>query len=188
MNQQLTDVELLEKFTTDGDHRAFEEIYERYFGVMFCHAQKMLKDTELACDLVQDIFVHILLGKADLSSAKSIKGYLYSMTRNKILNHFIREKVEQRYQSFQRYVLQQRQETIDGILIAKELQQTIEEEVRNLPPKMREAFELSRETDLTYKEIAQRTGSTEETIRKHIYIAMKRLRSRLSSIPFFFFW
>ncbi len=187
MNQQLTDVELLERFTNEGDQRAFGEIYDRYFGVMYSHAQKMLKDTALACDLVQDIFVHILLGKADLTSAKSIKGYLYSMTRNKILNHFVREKVEQKYQSFQRYALQHRHETIDGILIAKELQETIDAEVRNLPPKMREAFELSRGTDLTYKEIAQKTGSTEETIRKHIYTAMKRLRSRLSSIPFFFF-
>ena len=45
-----------------GDKRAFDELYNRYSGVLFGYFNKMLwRDREKAEDLVHDIFAKIML-------------------------------------------------------------------------------------------------------------------------------
>jgi DNA-directed RNA polymerase specialized sigma24 family protein len=51
----LSDNELIQ-LLKESDHRAYTEIYNRYFYLLYVHACKKLRDEEQAKDVVQDVF------------------------------------------------------------------------------------------------------------------------------------
>ncbi|WP_262712275.1 sigma-70 family RNA polymerase sigma factor [Mucilaginibacter phyllosphaerae] len=55
----------------------------------------------------------------------------------------------------------------------------IEKEIAELPPRMREVFEMSRKQTRTYKEITEQLGTSEETVKKQVSGALKVLRVKL---------
>src|ERR1035437_8656376 len=80
----LSDLEL-SAFIKEGNHAAFAEIYERYFGVLFLHAFKRLKDEDEAKDSVQELFTTLWLKRESLVLKTSLSGYLYAAIRNRVL-------------------------------------------------------------------------------------------------------
>ena len=53
--KSLPDNELIQ-LLKESDHSAYNEIYHRYFQLIFTHAYKKLRDEEQAKDIVQDVF------------------------------------------------------------------------------------------------------------------------------------
>ena len=65
------------------------------------------------------------------------------------------------------------------------MQKALDDAIEELPPRRRDIFRMSRFEYMTAKEIAGRTGLSVRTVEKHIELALRDLRSRLS--PFLFF-
>ena len=63
-NELQSEIELLRK-VGQGDRRSFEQLYERFSGVLFSIAYRMLKSQEAAEDVLQDVFVRSGSGAAD---------------------------------------------------------------------------------------------------------------------------
>ncbi|MNT81059.1 RNA polymerase sigma factor [compost metagenome] len=63
----------------------------------------------------------------------------------------------------------------------------IEKGIAELPPKMREVFELSRKHIMSHKEIAEQLNISEQTVRKQVNNALKILRSKLGMTLFLSF-
>lgn len=167
-----------------GDELAFAEIYSRYKTVLFLHARRMLPDDEQARDIVQEIFTTIWIKKEELRVSTSLKSYLFSSVKHKILNLLLHQKhVEKHMQSMLR-IYNAGSFSTDLALQEKELAQLIEAEIQNLPARMREVFVLSRREELSNKEIAERMGIAEETVKKQIVYALKILRLKLKIISF----
>jgi RNA polymerase sigma factor (sigma-70 family) len=76
--------------------------------------------------------------------------------------------------------------TDHGIRV-KLLKEFIEKEVSNLPPKMREIFELSRNEHLSHKEIAHKLEVSEKTVRNQINNALKILRGKWGIVIYLLF-
>ena len=53
---------------------------------MYYIAKKYVKDHGLAEDAVQDIFVKVWEKREELDASKSIRGYLFAMLKNYVLN------------------------------------------------------------------------------------------------------
>jgi len=70
----------------------------------------------------------------------------------------------------------------DLLLRERELNLIIEKEIQALPPRMREVFMLSRNEGLTHKQIAQRLGTSEQTVTTQIRNSLKVLRLKLGSL------
>jgi RNA polymerase sigma-70 factor (ECF subfamily) len=66
----------------------------------------------------------------------------------------------------------------------KELSAQIEKEILCLPQKMREVFELSRNTDMSYKKIGQQLHISDKTVKKQVGNAVKILRLKLGTAIF----
>jgi len=176
----LSDLELTERLNR-RDKDAFKEIYQRYWALLFQHARKMLRDDRQAEDLVQDVFMMILGKEGMLKLNSTLSAYLYSITRNRVINLIRRDKVKSDYLRY----LEQQSGTADTIadrdLLEKELALKIEKEIEALPPKMREVFEMSRKAYLSTSEIARQRNVSENTVKKQLYHAIRILKGRLSS-------
>ncbi|MNH46718.1 RNA polymerase sigma factor [compost metagenome] len=63
----------------------------------------------------------------------------------------------------------------------------IDREIASLPPKMQEVFLMSRKDNLSHKEIADKLGITEPTVKKQVNNALKTLRVKLGLFAYLIF-
>lgn len=180
----LKDSELL-GLLRSGNEKAFAEIYERYWGLMFHHVLKMTGDMDETKDLIQELFTHLWINVEQLEPDTNIASYLYVSARNKVINLIRHDKVKNNYLSSLSEFTYQHQDCILEQLSAKDLSIAIEKEIQNLPRKMREIFELSRKKFLTHKEIANELHISDKTVKKQINNAIKILRLRLNIFALF---
>ena len=175
----LKDSELLDLLRS-GNEKAFAEIYERYWGLMFHHVLKMTGDKDETKDLVQELFTNLWLNVEQIESETNVAAYLYVSARNKVINLIRHDRVKNNYLSSLSNFANHHQNSILEQLSAKDLSIAIEREIQNLPCKMREIFELSRKKFRTHKEIAEELQISDKTVKKQINNAIKILRLRLN--------
>jgi len=171
----LSDSELALLFQQQ-DRKAFEEIYRRYWHPLFLHAYHILDDEDEAQDIIQDLFIAFWNKSFADHIHTSLKSYLYVTVRNKVLNHIRKNKINATFiQLLSTKLTEKDFDTVHDIEL-KELTILIDREIDLLPPRMRQVFEMSRKEFLTHKEIAERLGTSEETVKKQITNSLKLLR------------
>jgi len=174
----LPDEELLAEFQA-GNIQAFELIYNRYKGLLYIHAYKMLRDGDEAKDVVQELFAK-LYGKANTLCLKTtLSAYLYVSVRNRILDIIAHKRIKTDYLASLEDFVHQGVYTTDQLVREKELAFQIEKEVSLLPEKMRQIFEMSRNANLSHKEIAAQLDISDKTVKKQISNALKLIKVKL---------
>ena len=171
-----------------GDQEAYAVFYERHRTALYLSAYHLLRDNEDARDAVQELFVTVWQHADRIDSKGNVKGYLYTVLRNRILTSMSRSKHFEEYISSYLAFEQQLVSATEDTVLVHELEQLLEEKVSQLPPKMREVYELSWNDHLSNREIAERMSISEGTVKQHKHQAMRILRGklqRLVSILFF---
>ena len=65
-----------------GETAAFEEVYRRYYSLLYSYGIRMVGDRELVADTIQNLFVR------NLHYTDNVKAYLLCSFRNKLLDAF----------------------------------------------------------------------------------------------------
>lgn len=172
-----TDAVLLARLKV-GDQDAFYEIYDRYSLTLLNHAQKKLRQREEARDIVQGVFAMLWQKRATLGKVRNLSAFLYASVRNAVLNRFAHREVKDRYHRSMAEFQKVYPHDADHLIREKQLKEAIEQEIRGMPRRMQEVFELSRKEYLSHQEIAERLGISERTVASHITHALKILRDR----------
>ena len=181
-----TDAELI-ALLKGGDKNAFSEVYQRYWPLLFRHARKLLQEDEGAKDVVQDVFISLWAAVFEFNEDTALSAYLYASTRNKILNTFRRNKVAAAHLESLGKFIDQGTNVTDHLVREHMLAKQIEDEIANLPARMREVFELKRKHNLSYKEIATVMNISELTVKTQMNKAIGTLRGKLgNSVNLFF--
>ncbi|MGN6180592.1 MAG: RNA polymerase sigma factor [Mucilaginibacter sp.] len=184
---QMTDNELL-SLLKKGDEAAFKELYNRYWDKLFVTAFHRLGDELEAEEVVQDIFVSIWQRRNVLELTYSLATYLSVAVKYKVITKlagFAKQKARDASIAA---------ESAEGVestsqwLSEKELRRQIEECINKLPEKCRIVFQMSREQNLSNKQIAEKLGVSEKTVEGHITKAIHTLKNSLNiSLPLLFF-
>lgn len=183
----LSDAELLEAF---GQHHveAFEEIYNRYWQKLYEDAYKRLKDREAAQEIIQDFFTSLWINRARLKICSSLQGYLFSAIKYSVLNHLRAENVRTAYSEILLLADNSSYNSTEEYLNCKELTENIGSGVKQLPPKCRSVFELSRNQYKTNKEIANLLDISEKTVENHLTKALRYLRVNIDTLTLLLFF
>ncbi|GDX11166.1 RNA polymerase sigma factor SigK [Verrucomicrobiota bacterium] len=182
--QQLdAEIELLRR-VAQGDRRGFEELYDRFSGVLFSTAYRVLNSQEAAEDVLQDVFVQIW-EKAPLYDPTRGKPMTWAitLTRNKAID---RLRSAQRRSRLQDELLQESQtaEQFDDrssfdAASTSDTNKLVHGAIQKLSKDQREAIELAFFSSLTQLEIAERLKLPLGTIKARIRRGMMRLRDLL---------
>ncbi|WP_316834598.1 sigma-70 family RNA polymerase sigma factor [Pedobacter nutrimenti] len=105
--------------------------------------------------------------------------YLIKGTRNLSLKYIEKNLTKHRFLERLSVVSQDLSSEIEENLSAKELQQYVDGAVAKLPGKMKEIYLLSRDEQLTHREISQRLGIAEGTVKKQISNALKIISTHI---------
>ncbi|SMC52795.1 RNA polymerase sigma factor [Pedobacter africanus] len=173
-----TDTELSKLFNK-GDALAYRAIYDRYWQLLFRFARKLLQDSTSAEDVVQDVFVVFWDKRDQMVAEMPLAGFLYKLTRNKILDLVRHTHVANRYLEQLHQIIQSGEVMPDQLYIEKELYDIVEREIKRLPEKMRQVFEMSRKEFKSSQEIADELGISQQTVKNQISNAIRTLKDKM---------
>lgn len=169
-----------------GDLSVFEVFFEAYKKRVFGVALKMLKSPTEAEDIVQEVFLSIWQSRARLDKINDPEAYLFTITHNTIYTHLRKASRNEQLLNAILYYIAQKQNTTEETVAAHETGKLIREAVQQLSPQQRTVFELSKQEGLSYHEIAERMQLSQNTVRNHLAVAVKTVRTLLKkwTIPF----
>ncbi len=164
-----------------GDPKAFTYFFDLYWEELYTTVFRHLRDEASAKDLVQEVFIHIWekrhLINTDYSSLKS---YLYTSVKNKVLNYYATERV--RKQVFDQAAERMELFTnLDDHNLAKykALEVIVEESIGRLPKLMRSVY-LMRYENYSITQIAKELNLAEQTVKNYLSDARRILRQELT--------
>ena len=161
----------------DGDEEAFCELYAAYKNRLLYFALKFVKSHEFAEDIFQDAFTVVWQTRRFINPEASFSSYLYTIVRNRILNQ-LRDMAneDQLKEQILSQAIDSTNETNNHILL-NDLKEIIARALEQLTPRQREVFKMSRELQMSHKEIAEALGVSVHTVQEHISLSLKVIRS-----------
>lgn len=182
MIEELSDKELM-LMVRNGNEQAFDAIYRRYHRTMYVYSLRLLKDRDIAADIVQGVFIKLWEHSEMLPQDVNVRSYLYSMVRNRVVN-YIRDN---RTRLIHNYMIVRE----NGLVEDADFLQQIEEQSRQkelrkaieaLPPQQKKVIKF-RFAGMTNKEIAQEENLSLNTVNVHYRLGMKKLKDILKVTP-----
>lgn len=164
------------------DQDAFTLVYRRYWEGLFLTAAKVLRSKEEAGDVVQDVFLALWNRRHDLNINGSLEAYLQTSARYKAIEFIRKNLVRRDYLALLAELAVNTSSLSPELQVQfKEVEQIIHSTVAQMPPKMQEVYLLSRQQQLTHKEIAEKLGISVETVKKHIQHALQLIKTAIAA-------
>ncbi len=183
--QQLEAEIALLRRVAQGDRKSFEALYDRFAGVLFSTAYRVLNNQEAAEDVLQDVFVQIW-EKAPLYDETRGKPLTWAvtLTRNKSIDRLrstqrrsrLHDDVQRESETFEQF---DDRSSFDAVS-SSETGALVRKAIQTLSKDQREAIELAYFSSLTQTEIAERLGEPLGTVKARIRRGMMKLRDILS--------
>ena len=169
----------------DGDLEALEGLYDRYSTLVFSVSLRVLHDTQLAEDVVQEVFLRLWRQPSSYDPTRGrFISWLMSVTRNRSLDELRRVTRRLRSEDLEEEPGRElpAPEGVDdpqaGLLLA-ERRAAVRAAMTRLPPAQRRVIELAYFGGLTQVEIAQATGDPLGTVKTRVRLGMQKLRESL---------
>ncbi|MGH2953519.1 MAG: RNA polymerase sigma factor, partial [Solirubrobacterales bacterium] len=141
-----------------GNDHAFEMLFERYHSRLLAFCRHMLRSTEDAEDVLQEVFVKAHAAMLADNRQINVRPWLYRIARNRCLNH-LRKPVAEGQDSMDTHPCDNGTTTADRVQRREDFRALVAD-VQELPETQRTAL-LLREIDaLSYEEIAESMTTT----------------------------
>lgn len=172
--KHISDEELFQHIKRD-DPKALKILFERYFCSLCHFACTFVKNTNLAEEVVSDVFLNIWLKKGTLEIQINLKSYLYTAVRNQSINYLKRKRFH--LEDIETVVKENKISDLhaDQLITSEELKNDIYTLLRQLPEKRQIIFKMNRIDGLSYKEIAEILSISINTVQNQMVEAVKFL-------------
>lgn len=174
------DHQLLGFLTGDDLHisqQAYEEIVNRYSGQMLEASYSVLQNKDSSKDCVQNVLLRIWQNRLQYK-IENLPAYLNRSVRIECLQSLRSakpvESLDERFVS-----ITSRLQACDPLRY-KELQALLDKVLASLPDVERNIFLLSRDHEMTYKEIAASLGISVKTVEKKMTNSLRHIRTHLN--------
>jgi RNA polymerase sigma-70 factor, ECF subfamily len=173
------------KFTGDRsiDLRAFETLYNKYYTLLCIIADRIIGDKEISKEIVSNVFLKIWNERENIYIRGAVKPYLCQAVKNSAIN-YINSKQYRNSRlnnpidlAFEQHFCESNFQV--SAILEEEMLTFIEREVNSLPESCKRIFLLSRESDLNYKQIAEKLGISVNTVKTQMKIALFKLRENV---------
>lgn len=177
----LTDESLMISIS-QGDKKAFDEIYTRYSGPLLgFFINKLWKDREKSEDFVHDIFAKIIKKPESFDPSRKFKTWLYSVANNMCKNEYKKQEVRKDTTSGldNHYSLKDDSSNVLSEVQDSQFRDEFEVSLHALDIKHKEVFELRHVNGLSIKEIAEVLVISDGTVKSRLFYATKYLSESL---------
>ncbi len=173
-----TDLSLFAEIA-QGNEEAFSCLFYRYAPPVHAFVEGIVKQETLASEIVQDVFLRIWQKRDQLEGIERPSSWIYRIASNMALTHFRRQQIETRILETvkQQNTRLSQADSLTKVLDAKELNSLINAAVKQLPAQRQNIFILARHEGLSRKEVAEKLGISENTVKNQLVIALKAIQN-----------
>lgn len=160
------------------DESALAELYDRYAGMLTSVLCRILRDSQAAEEILQDIFFQLWRTASQFDARRgSLPGWLAVIARNRAISRVRRKNpAEGEELGENTVVVVHNLETVVGL---REMMTRVTTVVGRLPKEQREALELAYFEGMTHSEIARHTGDPLGTVKTRLRTAVETLKRDL---------
>lgn len=166
------------------DGKALHIIYVEMFDSLQRYAYRYVYDWEEAKDIVQSAFLQLWINAGKIDPDGDIGAYLSGIVHNLCSNYLRHLNIIDTNQEklTEAIVFQNLISDIDNV--SPEIRERLDKAIDSLPDKSREILLLHVVEGMKCKDIAEKYGVAESTVKTHLKRAMKVLRENLLLILF----
>lgn len=156
--------------------KIFEELFIQYFVSLTGFVYSYVRNEEAAKDIVHDTFLTFWNNRHCLDLSYSPKSYLYKLAQNYALKYIRHQRVVEANDPEIRRLF----ESVSNEMMEHEARiARIEEKIKELPDKQREVLLKCVAEGKKYKEVAEESGISLNTVKTHINRALRFLKDEL---------
>lgn len=173
-DSQVSDWSLLDR-VSQKDEVALSALYDRYSGLVFSEAKRILQDTGAAEEILQDLFYQVWETAERFDSERgSLAGWLLVAARNRAISKLGRKNAEELDENGVMLRMDVESPAAQKILLDK-----VRELMGSLPEGQRGALERVYFEGMSHAEIAKKIGQPSGTVKTRILSAMETLKQAL---------
>ncbi len=173
-----------------GNTESFKSLYKTYQPKLFAFSLRYLKVKEDAEGITQEVFFELWKNRKKINESLSLSSFLFTITRNKIIDHFRKQQRQTLYHNYLQHYLE-----LTNTVISEEAKNNVTDRqvgyaIKKLPEKRKIVFLLRKKFGLSRKEVAEFMGISENTVKNQLQEALKFLRQvlhRESALSLLFF-
>lgn len=178
--KQASDMELLQCCQND-DIRAYNELVDRYAPRLHKIGIRYLRDEFVVEELAMDLLYNIWERRCEISIHFSFSAYLFKAFRNMIVRQLTKNiPISTSIEELAESQLPVAGNSADDDLIREQTDMAYRKSLALLSTQRRMVFELSREENLSYRAIAERTGLSVNTVENYMAAALAILRKNFN--------
>ncbi len=173
------DAELLER-VRQRDTGALAILYDRHHRLALGLARRLLRNQQLAEDVVQDAFLALWRhgGRYDLQRG-SVRNWLLSIVHHRAVDYLRRQKGVQPEANPEDHLVGAAEPELWEQAAARIERDRVRAALRRLPAEQRQTIELAYFAGLTCQQIADQTGAPLGTVKGRMRLALQKLRALL---------
>lgn len=175
----------MESFASSGsqcfqfNENNYAAVFKTHWRKLYSLAYKRVRDSELAKDLVQEVFTYCWQQKDRIQINTSMEAYLRSALQYQIIAHFRKMDIRERAFSQLYEQMVKVEEHMRDILTEQDLARSLNAELEKMSLTMREIYRM-RFQSYSVKEIASTLNIAEKTVRNNISLGLNQLRVSIS--------
>lgn len=172
-----------------GAEQIFKRAYQEHYSGLYRYALSYLKNEEEAKNIVQEVFVLFWSKREGLDDYTNIKAYLVASLKYMLWNEMSKKKrrLAIRKEIYKENILELElhmhalDHTPISFLCTNEIYQILDRTLEKQGLQTKEIFNLSREVNLSYPEIAVRLNISTKSVEYHMSKALRALRIALKT-------
>ena len=178
----MTDEELVVLYA-EGNNAAFDQLLDRYKSSIHSYIFFIVRNKELTEDIFQETFVKVIMTikQGRYSEVGKFKAWITRIAHNLIIDYFRQERSEQVISNDEVEVdlfnnCKLCEGTVEDRIVHRQVLTDVRRLVEHLPENQREVLEMRYYQDLSFKEIAEKTGVSINTALGRMRYAILNLR------------
>ncbi len=178
-----------------GDEYAFEALVSRYHHSLLNYIRQILKEDELAYDVLQFVLLKLYLSLPTLRKDVPLKPWLFQVAHNRCMDE-LRKQRSRPSLHFSEFFsedendeleltesIQDSQPLPEEIVEQLDLHIVLQQEIGKLPPRFRSVVQLRFFGELSFSEIGHTLKIPTSTAKTYCHRSLRRLRSTLTNSP-----
>ena len=172
-----SDAALIEQIMA-RDESALAALYDRYAGMLSSVLNRILRDTQAAEEILQDVFYQLWRTAPNFDASRgSLPAWLAVIARNRAISRLRRHNPAAGEELLENTVVLAF--NLETSVAQKQLLTRVRGALEGLPREQRSCVELAYFEGMTHSEIAKRTGDPLGTVKTRLRTAVETLKRNL---------